>query len=39
MEIAITVILLMLSEYTQRNQSIDTTGWKASYYAKGQSFP
>lgn len=39
MEIAVTVILLMLSECTQRNQSIDTTGWKASYYAKGQSFP
>lgn len=39
MEIAVAVILLMLSEHTQRNQSIDTTGWKAPYYAKGQSFP
>lgn len=26
MEIAVTIILLMLSVYTQRNQSIDTTG-------------
>lgn len=39
MEIAVAVILRMLSEHTQRNHSIDTTGWKASYYAKGQSFP
>lgn len=29
MEIAVTVILLRPSEYTQRKQSIDTTGCKA----------